>query len=197
MTGFSFLLFSITLIYWSFKPDVNFLLTKQDVVFNPLWRTAFYVHIAGGMLSIVLGPLQFVRYFRKRFLNAHRLVGKIYVSSILFLAAPTGLFMAFYANGGFYSTLGFFLMSVLWFFTTYMAVKTVRLKRIEEHVRWMVRSYALTFAAVTLRILVPLMSFTNELSEDTIVISTAWLSWLINLLIAELLILSNLKSLQL
>jgi uncharacterized membrane protein len=197
MTGFSFLLFGITLIYWNFKPDVNFLLTKQDVVFNPFWRTAFYIHIAGGMLAIAIGPLQFIRNLRQRFLNTHRLLGKIYISSILLLAAPTGLFMAFYANGGFYSTLGFFLMSVLWFFTTYMAVKTVRKKRISEHVRWMIRSYALTFAAVTLRILVPLMSFTADLSEDAIVVSTAWLSWIINLVIAEIIIISDLKSLQL
>jgi uncharacterized membrane protein len=197
MTGFSFLLFGITIIYWNFKPDVNFLLTKQDVVFNPVWRSAFYIHIFGGMLAIALGPLQFIKFLRRKYLEAHRLIGKTYVIAILFLAAPTGLYMAFYANGGFYASLGFFLMSILWFYTTFMAVKTIRQKKIDEHINWMVRSYALTFAAVTLRILVPLFSFTTEMESHTIEISTAWMSWLVNLVAAEILIRSKLKSLQL
>jgi uncharacterized membrane protein len=197
MTGFSFLLFGITIIYWNFKPDVNFLLTKQDVVFNPVWRSAFYIHIFGGMLAIALGPLQFIKFLRRKYLEAHRLIGKTYVIAILFLAAPMGLYMAFYANGGFYASLGFFLMSILWFYTTFMAVKTIRQKKIDEHINWMVRSYALTFAAVTLRILVPLFSFTTEMESHTIEISTAWMSWLVNLVAAEILIRSKLKSLQL
>ena len=49
---FSLLLFSITLMYWNFKPNVNFLLTKQDLVNDPFWRSAFYIHIFGGMLAI-------------------------------------------------------------------------------------------------------------------------------------------------
>src|SRR5947207_14781333 len=101
MTGFAFLLFGITFMYWNFRPDVNFLITKQDLVHQPVWRTAFYIHIFGGMLAIVLGPFNFIKSIRRKNLNLHRVLGKTYVASILFIAAPTGLYMAFYANGGF------------------------------------------------------------------------------------------------
>lgn len=196
MTGLSFLLFSITFMYWNFKPDVNFLLTKPDLVSDPLWRTTFYIHIFGGMLAIISGPFQFIKALRRKNLNLHRLIGKMYVSSILFIAAPTGLYMAFYANGGFYSTLGFLLMSVLWFYTTWMALVTIKKKQIQQHVNWMVRSYAMTFAAVTLRLWVPFLSLVVDMEHLQVIIITAWISWLFNLVAAELLIKMQLQTLK-
>lgn len=185
MTGFAFLLFGITFMYWNFRPDVNFLLTKPDLVHDPIWRTSFYIHIFGGMLAIALGPLQFIKALRRKNLSLHRLLGKIYVTAILFIAAPTGLYMAFYANGGIYSSIGFILMSILWFYTTYMAIHTIRKKQVEQHVNWMVRSYAMTFAAVTLRLWVPFLSIAIEMDHLKVIIITAWISWLFNLVAAE------------
>lgn len=197
MTGFSLLLFSITIVYWNFRPDVNFLLTKQDLVDHPIWRPAFYVHIFGGMLAIAIGPFQFIRAFRRKFMELHRILGKIYVGMILFIAGPTGFYMAFYANGGIYSSIGFICMSFLWIYTTWMAIVTIRKKQINEHIRWMVRSYAVTFAAVSLRLWVPVCSVLLELDHDFVIVLTAWISWLINLLVAELILKLNLKSLTL
>lgn len=196
MTGFAFLLFGITFMYWNFKPDVNFLLTKPDLVDHPIWRPVFYIHIFGGMLAIVLGPLNFIKYIRRKNLNLHRVLGKTYVASILFIAAPTGLYMAFYANGGILSSIGFILMSILWFYTTFMAVNTIRKKQVNEHVKWMVRSYAMTFAAVTLRLWVPFLSLVVEMEHLKIIIITAWISWLFNLMAAELILKLKLTSLQ-
>jgi uncharacterized membrane protein len=188
MTGLSVLLFCMTFMYFNFRPDVNFLLTKQDIVFDPIWRTAFYIHITGGMLALITGPINFIKKIRQYNLGLHRLIGKIYITSILLIAAPTGCYMAFYANGGIYSTLGFLLMSILWFYTTFMAITTIRKKKVEEHIKWMVRSYAMTFAAVTLRLLVPIMSMGFNMEHITIIVATAWISWIINLIVAESLI---------
>jgi uncharacterized membrane protein len=183
-------------MYWNFRPDVNFLLTKQDLVGDPIWRSAFYIHIFGGMLAIILGPVQFVKYVRRKNLNLHRVLGKTYVTAILFIAAPTGLYMAFYANGGFYASIGFILMSSLWLYTTFMAVHTIRKSLIREHIKWMVRSYAMTFAAVTLRLWVPFLSLVIEMEHLKVVVITAWISWLFNLVAAECIIKLNPTSLQ-
>lgn len=196
MTGLSVLLFTLTFMYWNFRPDVNFLLTKQDLVGNPVWRTAFYIHIFGGMLAIVLGPAQFVKYIRRKNPALHKVLGKIYISAILLIAAPTGLYMAFYANGGFYASLGFILMSILWFYTTFMAINTIRKKQVQEHVKWMVRSYAMTFAAVTLRLWVPFLSLIIGMEYVKVIIITAWISWLFNMIAAEIIIKLKLTSLQ-
>ncbi len=196
MTGFAFLLFGITFMYWNFRPDVNFLLTKPILVHHPIWRTAFYIHIFGGMLAIVLGPFQFLKYIRRKNLNLHRVLGKIYVAAVLFIAAPTGLYMAFYANGGISASIGFILMSILWFYTTFMAVNTIRKKQVNEHIKWMVRSYAMTFAAVTLRLWVPFLSLAINMEHLKVIIITAWISWLFNLVAAEFILKLKPESLQ-
>jgi hypothetical protein len=185
MAVLAMILFVVTAPYLSFRPDVNFLLVKQDIVNDPIWRPAFYVHVISGMLVILVGPFQFLKSFRNKFLNWHRLGGKIYAYSIILLAAPTGLIMAFYAEGGLWSTVAFSIMSILWFVTTLMAVIKIKQLKIEEHKMWMMRSYELSFAAVTLRLLVPLFSLFIFDNEDLITVSTAWLSWMLNLLVAE------------
>ena len=183
MTVLALLLFLITAEYLSFQTDLNFLQKKQDII-HSIWLPVFYVHVISSMAVILVGPFQFLKGFRNRFMNWHRRGGKIYAYGILVLAAPSGLIMAFYAEAGLWSTLGFLAMGALWFITTLMAVVKIRQRKIEEHRIWMMRSYALSFAAITLRLLVPFFSlFTRD--ENLIIISTAWLSWLLNLLIAE------------
>jgi len=183
-------LFAITIEYLSFRSDVNFLLEKQDIVFDPLWRPTFYFHVISGMLVILLGPFQFLKNWRNKHLSLHRFSGKIYVFGVLFIAAPTGLIMAFYAEGGIWSSVAFTIMSVLWFGTTLMALIRIKQHNIEGHKIWMMRSYALSFAAVTLRVLVPLFSVYIIDNKDLITVSTAWLSWMLNLLVAEGMILA-------
>jgi hypothetical protein len=188
MTLFALFLFAITAEYLSFKSDVNFLLVKQDIVFDSIWRPTFYLHVISGMIVILVGPIQFIPKLRNRFMSFHKILGKIYAYAVLGVAAPTGLIMAFYAEGGIWSTIAFIVMSGLWIITTLLAIIKVKNKDIVGHKKWMYRSYALSFAAVTLRILVPLMSFTNQFDYDFIVVSTAWLSWIINLIAVEIII---------
>ena len=195
MTVLALGLFISTFMYLGFRTDVNFLLQKQHLINHPVWMPAFYVHIITGMLAIAIGPFQFLKRFRNRNLSLHRKLGKAYVAAILFLAAPTGLYMAFFAEGGWLSSLGFVLMSGLWFYTTWQALATVRKGNISAHKKWMIRSYAMTFSAVTLRLLVPLFSIGFGFDALFVVVSTAWISWALNLLIAETLILWTTRSL--
>lgn len=184
MTGLAVILFGITAEYLSLRTDINFLLVKQDLVGDPVWMPVFYLHVISGMAIILVGPFQFVKKLRLKSIKWHRILGKIYVYGILVIGAPTGLIMAFYAEGGIWSTVAFLVMSALWLFTTSMAIIKVKQKNIQEHQKWMIRSYALSFAAVTLRLLVPAFS-EFYMEEQLIIISTAWLSWMINLFIAE------------
>jgi hypothetical protein len=56
--------------------------------------------------------------------------------------------------------------------------------RLDEHRRWMVRSFALTFAAVTLRLQLPLAAAAPIDSLDAYR-AIAWLCWVPNLLAVE------------
>ncbi|HHG84592.1 MAG TPA: DUF2306 domain-containing protein [Bacteroidetes bacterium] len=188
MTFFAIFLAGMTISYFSFRSDINFLLKKQDVVFNLSWRTAFYIHISGGLLALLTGPFQFIKKFRTKYMKFHRILGKVYLAAILFLGAPAGLFMGFYAEGGLISVIGFMLMGLLWIGSTYFAYEAIRKREIEAHRAWMVRSFALTFAAVTLRLYVPLATAGLNWDADFVITSSAWVSWVPNLLIAEVLL---------
>jgi len=64
---------------------------------------------------------------------------------------------------------------------------TARAREIPAHRRWMIRNYSLTFAAVTLRLYLPLaflLGIPFELSYPLV----AWLCWVPNLVAAEYLV---------
>lgn len=191
MTAFCLLLAYVTAKYLSFETNINFLLVKGELIFDSIWRPTFYIHVISGILIIAAGPLQFIPYIRKKSMLLHKVLGRIYAYGILGFAGPTGLIMAFYAEGGTSSTIAFLIMGTLWMLTTFLAIKAIINKDIVGHQKWMYRSFALSAAAVTLRLLVPIMSITHWFDEQFIIVSTAWLSWMINLGIAELIIIQK------
>lgn len=196
-TVFAIYLGYITAQYLSFNTHLNFLNVKRELTANNFWMSTFYLHVTSGFVIIVLGPFQFLKGIRKKNIGLHRIIGKIYVFSILGIAAPTGLIMAFYAEGGIIASLGFAIMSFLWFWTTFKAVRKVINGSILEHEKWMYRSYALTLSAVTLRLLVPTLSLSlTSLSDLFIIQLTAWASWMINIILIEIYLLYKYKPLK-
>ncbi|EAY29530.1 DUF2306 domain-containing protein [Microscilla marina] len=190
----SIVVFLNVLDYFSFRTDVEFLLWKGNLVQNLTWMASFYVHITSSIICLVTGPFQFVPRLRHRYPKLHRKVGKAYVFTILFLAAPSGLYMAFFANGGFWAQLAFFILAWLWFITTFLALQTAIKRDFVAHRKWMVRSYALVFSAVTLRLYMPLLTYgigqfgLPTMDPELAVVVTSWINWVPNLLIAELLL---------
>lgn len=181
-------LFFTTSVYLSFRDDIHFLLAKQDLVGDWVWRTAFYIHVSSGMLCIALGPFQFLPALRKHRMGLHRLMGKVYVGAILIFSAPTGLYMAFFANGGFWAAAGFFMLSLVWFFFSYLAIYYIKKGNVQKHRQFMAYSFALTFSAVTLRLWVPILSNYMGVDHDLTVVLTAWINWIPNLLVAHILV---------
>ena len=93
--------------------------------------------------------------------------------------------MSQFAFGGPVARLGFASLAVLWLYTGLRAYLAVRGGAIEAHRKWMVRNFSLTFAAVTLRIYLPVSMATGI--EFTIAYPViAWLCWVPNLVFAEL-----------
>jgi hypothetical protein len=183
---FTVLMVRITVPYFSLNEDTAFLNTKQWVIDNGIWEIAFFAHVLTSVLLLFAGFTQ----FRNPFANAklHRAFGKMYIIVLLFCSAPAGLIMGIYANGGITSQIAFVTLSVLWIFTTAKAYSTVRKKDFTAHGNWMIRSYALTLSAVTLRawkFLAVLAFHPHPMDLYRIV---AWLGWVPNILLAEWLI---------
>ena len=158
-----------------------------EVLANQIWYAAFYLHILPGGLALLVGWTQFSQKLRNKRMGLHRKLGFLYILMVM-VSGLAGLFIALYATGGSIAQVGFALLAISWLFTTTMALKTVKAKDIRGHEHWMIRSYALCFAAVTLRIWLPL--FTGALGMDfiTAYLIIAWLCWVPNLAVAEMIV---------
>lgn len=157
---------------------------------SSLWNLAFYLHISFGGIALLVGWSQFSVSFREIRLKLHRYLGKLYVLSII-ISGITGLYVAYYASGGLMSQLGFGSLALFWLFTTSWAYLTIRRKEIAQHRIWMMRSYAFTFAAVTLRFWIPFLVGVCSMDFIEAYRITSWLCWIPNLLVAELFILKG------
>ena len=173
--------------YSSMQTDVGFLQFKQEYINIGIWRAAFYTHVFSSLLTLCAGFTQFSSYVLKHHKKLHRLVGKIYAYDVLLINVPAGMIMAIYANGGITSKIAFITLDCLWFLFTYMAVAAIRVKDIKKHKRFMIRSYALTFSAITLRTWKAIFSHT-PIDPDTLYMINAWMGFLPNWLFAEWLI---------
>ncbi len=96
--------------------------------------------------------------------------------------------MGFYANGGLWSRIAFVLLAVLWIYFTAMALVKAKQKNFKAHRNYMIRSYALTLSAITLRAWKYGITNTMILPPMDVYRVVAWLGWVGNLFIAELVI---------
>jgi uncharacterized membrane protein len=182
---FSVLMLEITWRYVSFDTNASFLQIKQDYISHQAWLTAFYIHVFTSLFALLAGFTQFSATIRQRWPQLHRSVGYVYVVNILLITGPSALLMAFYANGGLSSRLGFFVLAVLWWWFTFQAFRYARQGNIQRHRAYMLRSYALTLSAITLRIWKMSIAHTLALPPMDIYRIVAWLGFVPNLLLVE------------
>jgi uncharacterized membrane protein len=192
---FYWLMLRLTLDYVPYDTAVSFLMIKQtEITTLPEYRYIFYAHVYTSIFVLLFGAIQFFTFTSWAGKKLHRLSGYQYVFLLLAFAAPSGLYMGFHANGGWLSKLSFILLSILWWFTTWRAMQAVRARDFATHRNWMIRSYALCLSAVTLRMWkVAIVTFFYLPPMDVYMI-IAWLGWVPNLIIAEILIARKFKT---
>src|SRR5688572_7800960 len=162
----------------------------RERVFPPPLKTSFlarpwgiYPHVAIGAIALLIGPFQFNRRLMLRRRRVHRVMGRVYVAAAL-LTGIVGTYMAWYAFGGPVTQLGFAGLGLSLFFTTIKAFTSIKAGDVVSHRRWMIRSFALLFAAVTLRLELPILIAIFGAFEPAYRI-VAWSCWVPNLLMAE------------
>ena len=137
--------------YASFQTNIGFLKFKQDYLHIKIWKIAFYIHVFSSIFTLCAGFTQFSNHILKHYKKWHRRIGKFYAYNVMLINFPAGMVMAYYANGHLPSKIAFIILDCLWFWFTYKAVAAIKVKDIKAHNRFMIRSYALTCSAITLR----------------------------------------------
>lgn len=188
LTYFFYLLLKITLQYIPFHSDVAFLRIKQHYIDKPFYLEAFYIHVYTAIFTVLAGFTQFSKKIKKYFPKVHKYIGWFYICVILLFAAPSGLFIGLYANGGISSQISFVLLSVLWIVFTTIAFLKVLKKNYLSHKYFMIRSFSLTLSAITLRAWKFIIVDIFHPKPMDVYIIVAWLGWVLNLIVAEIII---------
>lgn len=187
--AFAFLMGTKIVPYFNFNPLQDFLGTKTDAVLaKPVFQVSFYIHIASSWFVMSSGALQLIPALYRKWPKFHRWMGRVYVAVILVLACPSGLGLAIYANGGLAAKVGFTMQCVAWWFLTLQAWRFAVLKQWEKHANAVLRSLAVTVAAMSLRTESYFMYYYLGTKPIETYLTVTWLSWVGNLFIAEILI---------
>jgi uncharacterized membrane protein len=161
----------------------------NPATFDEYWprRGWLLVHISSGMVALLIGPFQFSRWLRQRYLALHRVTGRVYLIAVL-CGAIGALALSMTTPDGRPWSIGLQGLILAWVTTSGMAYYAIRQRQIQVHQEWMVRSYVVTFAFVTFRILydVPPMSRLGPVNERSI--TDIWACWAVPLLATEVIL---------
>ena len=138
-------------------------------------------HFAGSGIALMIGPWLFLAGSRRR-AWVHRYLGRLYMLGVL-VGGAASIYMSPFADGGVVAQTGFLMLAIFWIGSGYAAYRYARLRLIREHQRMMTINFALTFAAVTLRLYLPVGALSG-MAFETYYAAIAWLCWVPNILVA-------------
>lgn len=185
----SYSLILLSLPYIHFEPNVEFLKTKQLIYHVTAWRWSFYIHVFTSPIVIITGLLQFSTLLLRNYPLFHRFAGYIYITVLIGVTGPAALIMSLYANGSYPAQVSFTILSTLWILFAFLGFHYAKKHHYEKHIKWVLRSYALTLTAVTLRLYAYWFDLLNvgiDPKETYIILS--YISWIPNLIVAEIMI---------
>lgn len=180
------------IIYFVGNREFGLLSTKStELLSDFLWNGMFYAHIVFGGIALLIGWIQFNKKIQTEKVSLHRFIGKIYLIMVL-LSGISSLYIGYHATGGWISKLGFLSLGVIWLYTSIRGFTAIKKKDIITHQKMMIYSYAACFAAVTLRIWLPILSISlgGFLPAYRVV---AWMAWVPNILVAHYIIRQKFK----
>lgn len=165
----------------TFNPNMITDELRQNLLDRPL---PFWIHTVLGPLALLLGVFQFLPATRRS--AYHRWAGRIYVAACL-IGGATAFVIAFTTSAGPMAATGFVILSLLWMGATLVAVVKAVQRDFRAHRVWMIRSFALTASAITLRLILAAGALADQ-PFMTAYVFAAWACWIINLMIAEAII---------
>jgi uncharacterized membrane protein len=170
-------------------PSFQGFLSKKDKLLSNqiLWVLMIRVHIILAIIALLTGPLGIINRLRLKSLTFHRWNGRVYVLSIVLNFIP-GLYVSFFATGGWPSTIGFIILNTLWLITTIFGYIYIKRKDVLRHSQWITRSFFLSFANMIIYIIVAISHNGLGLSYGLSYTIAVWLCWIFNLVIAEIVI---------
>lgn len=172
-------------IFFFFETALKYFVFNQ-ISYGVFWQSRYglFLHIIGGSMALLLGPIQFLPIIRKKYLHFHRWMGRLYLVGIL-LGSGASFYLAINSVVGGTFSIILFALAIYWLASTAMAFVCIRYKQIEAHKVWMTRSYIVTFSFLIFRLLISstLLAKFDLVQRFTIMV---WFSWMVPLFVYEI-----------
>lgn len=173
--------------YYPLNDHTAFLRFKQEYIQIGYWKIAFYTHVFSIAFALLAGFTQFSSTILNEHRWLHRLMGKVYLYDV-FINFPVAMIMAIYANGLLPGKIAFVVLDCLWLWFTWRAVVEIKKGNIRGHRNFMIRSYALTLSAISLRLWKIVILYMVIIDPVHLYMIQAWIGFVPNMLFAEWLI---------
>jgi len=154
--------------------------------FGPYWpkRGWLLMHICGGIVGILAGPVAIWLGIRRQRMAVHRALGFTYLAS-MGLSSLAALYLAIHTDVSWVFGMGLSGLAVAWFVTTGLAWMAIRRRLITQHQEWMIRSYVVTFGFVNFRWFAGVLQAAGVGALPDQLAAASWFCWSIPLLITE------------
>ncbi|MBI3719954.1 MAG: DUF2306 domain-containing protein [Sphingobacteriales bacterium] len=194
---FAYLGWSIVLLasaYFVYINALHYFFQYNQQSFDDFWpgyAPWLLLHITGGLIALIIGPFQFISSIRKNYTHIHRFMGKTYLISIL-IGGLASLILSIdkmlihekaYTFGG-----GLVGLAVAWLTCSAMAYWAVRSKNFVQHREWMVRSYVVTCAFTSFRLIFRLLVEKFHVDPGQTAGLMAWACWAAPLFVTEVIL---------
>lgn len=185
----TFVLIAAFSVFFFLEYAITYLTWSPDAYGDYFWakRTALALHLTGGTMALALGLPQFWMGFRNRYMNVHRWSGRLYVFGVA-IGSIGAFVMATTPEQvlGFGFAYSLFGLGVAWVITTGAAFYAVINRKFKLHKEWMIRSYIVTLAFVTYRLLTDYLPYESwGIEHAAYHTAMLWSCWVFPLLIAE------------
>jgi uncharacterized membrane protein len=157
-----------------------------EVQFGRYWphRSWVLVHITAGIVALLAGPVQLWLGLTDRNVKAHRRLGLVYVGCVA-ASSVAGYYLAYHTRLGWIVGVGLSGLATAWIITTGLAITAIRRHLYEQHKEWMIRSYVVTTAFVTFRLLFEILGRLGIGTVGERLAAMSWICWALPLLVTE------------
>lgn len=138
-------------------------------------------HVLLALPCILTGPFLFMERFRDDARAwIHRWLGYLYVVPVL-ISAVLGFWLAIHNTHGPMAQAGFSTLAIVWFSTTAIALAYALKRDWLRHRRWVLRSYVISLAVITVRFIPPPFGMTKLEWYPYM----TWVCWVPNAILGE------------
>ncbi len=150
-----------------------------------------WMHLIPGLLIFGLGPLQFIRPIRKKYINFHRWSGRVWLTAgaiAAFSGGFIGIFQPFAGvdGQGFNESMATVFFAIYTLFCMYKAYTSIRARKFGIHREWMIRSWALMLGIATERVILGILMSTTGIDIAVLFGTTFWMAAVINISVSEI-----------